>query len=700
MASGIVPSITNSLDTFTDFDLLPNQLGTMNFGPVTGSESIQYRTWAAFTSGGSPQKAYAVTNGEVFIQELPANPTLVNLILKPDVQPNIQYGHVRYFVYRGLMKSSFLDSTGNVIVASPSNSELISRMWAVRNNLNSPTNANTPGVVLVRGDLGLDPTFPPTTPDSTLIDDTFNLLVFQRVSQGMYIGDFDTTISYGFEIIVEGNNYQPVLGDVRVLDHIITINYQSGQNKFSNGQAEDISIKLMREQILSYIDPAAYFGLLSNNQLVIHNSPGGGGNITVNTPSDIYTKIISKFATNGNVYIDLRDELNNSLNYFGTYSDTNPTKTATIQFKNATSSFTPKSYTNNGWPILVLTNSTDFSPVIPGSIATASFMLPAGDNIYPIIYLSGASFLTDSLNYVQKFQILTLSSSFTSEFDLSIANNAGIAVFPFAIKLSYARRYDISNLLPVPPTLARIWKDDYPDNLLSPIDINITTNPNDPTFQNSVVWNTNNDLKYIGWLSIKAGRDYTVRSGIAKDSIGEVVYAFFQGPTELAGAISIIQTHTNVLMEINKKSSKSFFLAIRDILKGIRILPFTLASSINTIQIDSITNQYSVINQDESYDDLLSMAYTPSEKTTILNSINQFLTGSDCYYVALNHNLTNDSNNVPYFVFDLGVQGIIFSGSPNFTYTIERLNTGIQLYSLDGKSYFTQAYANALNPLI
>lgn len=699
MAAPIVPSITNGLDTFTDFDLLPAQSGTMNYGPLPTNITTQYRTWAAFTGGGPTQKAYAVTNGEVFIQEIPANPTLVNLILKPDKQPDCKYGHVRYFVYRGLLKSSFLDNSGNVIADNPSvNSDLINRMWVVRNNLN--TQANTPGVTLVRGDLGLDPTGGPITPDSTLIDDVFNLFVFQRGSQGMWLGNFDTSSDYGFEIIVEGNNYQPTLGDVRILDHIITITYQPGQNQFANNQPEDISIKLMREQILSYLDPAAYFGLLSNSQIVVHKSTG---NVTASTPMDIYNMIIQKFGTSTKVYVDLRDELNNSLNYFGAYSDnTSPVLTATIQFKSETNPFVNKSYTNNGWPILILDNTTDFSPTDPSSIATASFMLPAGDNIYPIIYLSGASFFSDALNYKEKFQILTFTSGYTNEFDISVANNPSIAVFPFAIKLSYARRYDIGNLLPVPATLTRVWKDDHTDNLLSPVDVNITADPSDPTFQNSVVWNTNNELKYVGWTSFKAGADYTMRSGIAKDSIGEVIYAFFQGPTELAGNTATNQVHASITMESNKKQSKSLFIVFRDIIKSITVMPFTLtpAGNVNTMQIDSHINNYSVYRDDESYDDLFSIAYTSAEKGAILSTINSFLSGSNCYYIALNHNLKMDSNNVAYFVFDLGIQGVVFKGSPNFTYTVQRLNSGIQLYSMDGKNYFTEAYANALSLLI
>jgi hypothetical protein len=701
--AGISPAKVTSIHTFTDFDLLPGQTGTTNFGPIIGNLTTQYRPWTPFTGilSGTQLKAYAVSDGEFFIQEIPSS-NVLNLIVKPDAQPDVRYGVVKYFVYRGIKKSSFLDGTGQVLLSTtPNLSDLLTRMWAVRQSLNAEAAVNE---VLKRGDMGLSE-IGDSNPlsDSTLIEDIFDAHVFQRLTPGWSLGEFDTSGLYGFEVIVEGPGYKPLLGEIRLLDHVISLTYQAGQPQFANSQEEDISTKLAREQILTYVDPVAYFGLFTKSDVIVHKV---SGTITVNTPAQLYTEVVSKFATKGLIYVDIRNDLNYSLNFYGTYGDGSVINVAQIPFKNATTvGFTNKPYHTNGWPILILSN-TDFLSNAIDDKERAVFQLPNGDNTLPALFLSGADFYSDFPAYKEKYALLANGSSYSGSFEIGLPNNAGASVvFPFLMKFAYTRRFDITNLAPVPATLSRPWKDDYIDNLLCPVEVNITANVNDPTYLNSVIWNSVEDLKYIGWSSLK-GVDFTVRSGVARDSIGEVCYGFIQGVAEESGTSSSKRIRSNLNLGKGYKNNVSFFTALRNDLKLIRLTPITInvgttSSPINknSIQVDSINANYAIDNLATSFDDAFCFAYTNAEKMAIQNLINAYLPGSSIYYVVITPVLKNDANDYVYYQIELGLQGVVYNSS-NFTHQITRSGTGIMLFSTDGRNYFTEAYAQALATIL
>ncbi len=700
--SGIASEKKTTLHTFTDFDLLPPQDGTKNFGPVTGVETTEYRTWSAFTgiNTGNQLKAYAVTDGQFFIQEIPST-SLVNLILKPDTQPEGNYSPVKFFVYRGLKRSSFLDGNGNPLPDSTGGlSQLMTRMWQVKNANNVKQlqlNPNYTDLTLVRGDFGLEePTDPnPDDPNTTLIENIFDTNVFQQLTAGMWIGDFDTA-DYGFEIIVEGPNYSPKLADARLLDHKVLITYPlTNQPQFGNDEEEDISIKLRREQVLSYLDATAYFGLLAHGKIELHKS---SGNQTIDDTDTIYNDIITRFDTKNKVYVDIRNELNNSLNFYGSYSDNSlATKVAKIKFDSA-----PVEYHNNGWPILILDAANDFTPDVNADFIKATFNFPDGDNNLPSIYLMGSSFFADALNYKERFQILSISSGFTDDIELSVANkpagNSLEVILPFAIKLAYTRRYDTTNLPtslpPVPAILKRPWKDDLIDNILIFDSINIVPPVLDLNFQTTTKWNTLKELIYCGWTSVN-GIDFTLRRGTAKDSIGEICFATRNGPSEENGSASYDTVHSEFSLTNNAKNRLSFFHAISHDFESIRNRILDLVNpNAKTVQVDSVYDNYSGNQMHRSFDDVISLAYTNAEKQTIQTAASSFMQGPNQYLIALNHELRNDNNNIPFYVFDLGIQGVEFS-STTFQHEVKRFNTNIKFYSLDGRIYFTDGYATS-----
>lgn len=701
-SDGIAEEKKTAIYTFTDFDQLPAQSTIPSaklYGPVAAALTTQYRTMSAFTgiASGTILKAYAVTNGEFFIQEVPSS-NVVNLILKPDNQPDNKIGLVKYFVYRGLKKSSFLQTSGEVLLNTSGLSDVLTRMWQVRTSLD--VESTIPDVIK-RSDIGLDETGTTTpTPGTTLVEEFFDTYVFQKLSAGWHIGDFETTGDYGFEIIVEGPNYKPTLDDIKVLDSKVTITYVSGQPTFAANQEEDIKTKLDREKILSFIDPAAYFGLLAFGKIELKKS---SGNITItNDPAQVYTEILTKFGdgTSNKIYVDIRNELNNSLNFYGSYSDiSTAAKVAVFKFNDTSNTLVPKEYHTNGWPILIL-NSTDFNAGT-GDFIEAKFQLPQGDNTYPGLFLSGASFFADGLSYKDKFKVLNVTSSYSDAFALSVANlGTPATVLPFIFKISYTRRYDIDNLPTMPTTLTRPWKDDYIDNLFAFNEVNITPPVADPTFQNTVVINSNSELKYIGWTSMK-GADFTIRTGRVNDAVGEILFAYIQGYSEEEEKTAYSYLQSNPGLERNQKKNISFPHSLNEnfLLASNSIVSLS-PSSTKIVQFFSEAGYTSIDIFERSFEQFLSLFLSASEKGTIQSTIqSNFLSNSTVYFIAFNHKLLNDSNDIPYFEFEIGLQGIEYN-STAFTYEVKQINTTIKAYSVDGKNYSTHLYATNYETLI
>ena len=684
--------------TFTDFDLLPNQ-ATINekFGPLSSTE---FRTWAGFPTTTNALKAYAITDGEFFVQEIPST-SLLNIIIKPDKQPVTNGFPIKYIVYRGVKKTSFLDSSNEVLPSTTSGlSDLLTRMWQVRNNLNTASGVTE---TIKRSDIGLNELSDTPFPDTKPIEELFTNYAFQRLVPGWSIGEFDSSGQYGIQIILDSPFYRPTLGDLRILDHKITITYATGQPQYSNSQEEDIKTKLEREAILGFIDPAAYFSLLAKSKIELHKS---SGNQTLDSSSDVYNEIISKFAqTKEKIYVDLRNELNNSFNFYGSYSDSSvPTMVSTLKFRDNTNNYISKEYTTDGWPVLIL-NATDFVSNTTDEIIKLDIQVPEGDNSLPSLFLQYASMFSDALNYGEKFIIPQLNSGYSSGIELSLLNNPGIGKpFPMYVKLNVNRRYDVENLQPIPSSLKRPWKDDYFENLMSKNEAFIPLLDNDPNNDDVVEWRSTTELKYNGWTSLKGG-DFLFRTVNVKDSIGEVLFAYIDGfyekvnLTSDTASTSNQETHAPLDIENINSFAKSFYLELRNNYKlaNLSVLPLAISPSVKILKVET-TNPIPVDILGKTVDDIISIAYTDAEKLVIDSTASVFLANAPYYMISFNHSLKN-LGSTPYFEFELGVQGTEYNPS-TFSYEVKRVNTGIKFYSWDGKNYLTNDYVVALEPLI
>ena len=265
----------NTINFFTRETDLPVQNNTQAFGALSSSE---YRVTSLFSGGNNPM-AYAVTNGEIFIVEQTGNTNRVNLFLKPQT---LFHGiSVKYFVYRGLLKSDFLN--GNELKPSSNDDSILIK------NLRK---AKNPEIALNLYD---------SLNDSFLIDDLFKEEEYQfaLVKQGESIGRFDS--EYGFEIMLDNPFFNPTLSIAKKAINIIEVS--------TNIQEVEAS----RLQILNYIDPAAYYGLFSHNAFSI-------GTNNTNAPKSVSKEgiyeLVKKFETKNTVYLDIRDVYDNPIDWF------------------------------------------------------------------------------------------------------------------------------------------------------------------------------------------------------------------------------------------------------------------------------------------------------------------------------------------------------------------------------------------------
>lgn len=301
---------------FIEHTQLPVQKPEDSFGVLASDPTNKFTITSSFQLT-TNQKAFACQDGMMIIQQSAVNENLVNIILKPTQGLTIPFTSVKYYVYRGVLKESFIVS-GFIKAASqtPANA-FLERFWKNVENYKS---------------VAKKPDLPDPTPDALGFDDFIeNTVSVERifdnsqletraiyVKEGEWIGDFGTLGKIGFEIIVETDNFdvadfgnQIDLGYLRKGNHLIDVTGLTGFNK-----------RAKQELILSYIDPCAFFGLHYENGVNVSVFTATTKTIETKKKADLYT-LLEKFATKNRVYLDIRSELGYSYNFYQNYKESN-----------------------------------------------------------------------------------------------------------------------------------------------------------------------------------------------------------------------------------------------------------------------------------------------------------------------------------------------------------------------------------------
>lgn len=369
--------------TWADMSLVSPQTAANAYGPDSILPTQKFRVTSVFSpSGLATVPAYAAFTGTIFLQRDAVDNTKVNLLLKPLQQSRIGFTPVKYFVYRGLRLSDFLKGSSaadELIVRAKTGTEppFITYLQDVYTQLQADSGAAA--APLSSSALGWRPgtQLPTDKVDRYFFasDADFQLPV---VPMGMQLGSFagGAANRFGVEIVLEEGLYQPDLAWARRGEYVIDLSV--------GGPYTPAQLNEKREEILNYIDPAAYYGL--HFQAGIQTPDAAS---PIKKGSALFTYAMQPFATKHNVYLDIRNESGYSLDYYGNYDD-GAGNHVRVGFDEA--GLAPSPYATSGWPVLIRPvrsgQTTDSTPVL--------LQLRINDNIRPLVFVEWSELISES----------------------------------------------------------------------------------------------------------------------------------------------------------------------------------------------------------------------------------------------------------------------------------------------------------------
>lgn len=657
---------------FTDLDLLNAQTSDQAYGPVLSGDPTydankeKFRLTSMHAATVNPL-AYAVCKGQILVQEDSTNPTLVNVILKPENHPNNDLPYIKYFIYRGILKNTLTDGT-NVVNGGNTLTKFI---------LNN--NAVTPQKVL-----GIELTTTNYT-NTDPIDNAFYLtktgFELWTVYGGWSIGTFDKN-NFGFEIVFERVGYNPTFDVARKNINVFEITKLTG----SPSQADNFEYKTQKEVIVNYIDPCAFYGnfynskvwaRISTDSIDTNNVPSfskrsgdaiyrdiiEGG--TVSMPQDI-------FYNRNSVYLDLRNDLNFSFNYFENYDDN--VKLSFIDDNNEPS--TLFNYYNSGWPILILTS-------LPTGNSTTSVRIafPGNENISPL-----ACTITGTRKISLSEKIKKGKSRFMAlEYDISSNYSANSL---FIISPNY------NNTTPISQYIRVKYLDKTMDVFAAVNDFTLLSgDPLDLIFQptelrqpisttDSIKINVYEEEKYINLLN-DFDKDYTGKVGIATDANNTILFS----------AVSKRNTKPRFKAQspsfsITKSSNNSntfFTKHVDDNARPNELNADVITVASNNIQlIKSSRKKISFLNSRNQIDlneEFISIILSNSDYASIVTLAQTNFTGVFKPYLCIKNKIEDvDTSGKSYLSYELVLKGLKRNTSTNMI-EIHEVPTGVNIFS-------------------
>ncbi len=429
---------------FTDPSLLDVQSTGQAYGPASSTEFHLSSKHTVSSGQGAP--VIACVGGLLYAQE--QSSTLLNLVIKPfNHNPHLPF-RVKYFVYRGVAKSSLVQGSGAIVLTTAND-------LAAQLHENQAAYADALGVAKVdptEETLGLHFTASATGDDQKLDSEKIDALFFNhltafkptRVRAGQTLGEFAASSEIGFEIVLEAYGSNPTLGELRASDGLVTVT--AAPTIATPQDATDaLENRAAREKVIHYIDPAAFYGLHARSGVRVLQ----GSTVSTLTDQDLYTDVLTKFAHPGRVYLDIRNENSYSLNYYSNYSSyAGYNVNVNLSFDGNTAP-SGRAYLSNDWPIHIIEGS-ELSSGVANSKTHIRLSLPEADNTKPLVYLDGASpykRFPEVPRHKARYIEPTFTSGWTDEIELATAAAGSNSIASY-VKLSYIQRIDPEKVAP------------------------------------------------------------------------------------------------------------------------------------------------------------------------------------------------------------------------------------------------------------
>jgi len=464
-------------------ELLPNptppfQTQNDSFGPVLSDPTNQFRVTSVFTLQNTTDtvKAFAATNGHLFFAPH-GNPsgTKVNIILKPSQALDVGV-KIKYFVYRGVLKSNIMvDNSGitQLINQDSNNLSFINRVWDEYKEYNNLNNVTSP-ISFKAKDLGYDPSVPS---DSKLIKRFFNKennadsvssYNLPYIKVGEPLGFFEGTV--GFEVVVDYGDYEHEFHDsgfeldfayASATECILNIAATNPLNVAGNMPSIPLAItdKIFRENIYQFIDPAAFYGAhLTKNfdgrkaqyvGRVQYFNAATNHEDDFSTPKSIYESIISLFYNRNRHYLYILGKRGRSYNFYNEtpyVPNEGPVPFGPIRPGNSQSAIPPQAeedFKTNNWPFKILDVNYMFFDAVNdnngGNIPdhdrftnTFSFFLKSFQNGLPNLFYSNDAFNSVEFKILDQTRGVDLQKSAYKANDLSTTAIIPVSSFIFA----------------------------------------------------------------------------------------------------------------------------------------------------------------------------------------------------------------------------------------------------------------------------
>lgn len=675
---------------FTDPDSLETQSPQQAFGPAgqgsPGASPDRYRTTSLHSSkSGQKSPAIAVCSGTICLQE--DNNGNYSIILRPDFQPAFDFPYIKYFIYKGIDSASL--ATANQIKVDPNIpfTERIKDDWEDPNSTNPFTDS-----LEVIG-LGYDDQFLHESrtifADDQPIDNFFyypGAYQLPLVRAGEKIGDFASS-DFGFEIVLERLGYEPQISLARKKEHVIEVGAIADPLNQSNTWQEDDADYFMhwheKEQCLNYIDPCAFYGSFSGSKVFFMKA---GNKKKSNTPDEIYSDLLSTFANRNKIYLDIRNDYNQSLNYYKddgfsilfTDGQTTPTEIPIILA------------TDDRWPIRIL----DLAEISSAGTTKKDFFhtairLPSGSNTEPLVFLSRA-YGKNFRRLKRKHRVFhpkspTDPNTEPIPFSMVVINDNGNQEFLscyYRVNYYDQYRHNNSNNQSLAPSKAH-----YLNGLFRPLEMT----------QSLAI--KENDFRFTLWheevlvnLSEYAGPAYLAYVGIAEDEHHITLFAI--------PAYFIHGGFTNTLPEAftswstqSKQSSKMFLEEIFEMFqhKELRKQELEVDINGNIDQLDTIVVQHTPFNfqdnafrENENPEDFVFLMFDKTEYANLLSALSThpgLASGVPIWLEKDSSTIEEDENGVEYLHLVLDGLALKVNGSNQMEKEMIDINKAIFEYA-------------------
>ncbi|MBS1914161.1 MAG: hypothetical protein JST22_19390 [Bacteroidetes bacterium] len=498
-----------TLHVFADLKNAPGlaQTAAQAFGPQSAT---LFRTTCTFTTT-SNITAYAAVKGTVMVQKISA--TLVNLVLRPTVQSDVAFTPVKYFIYRGLDITKFLNATFDHVAARTGATAYITKVYEHADRLataksGTPTTASAPESTAIGWD-GLNSS-PTDKLDSFFFSDHADYQPVE-VDAGTVLGDFDKS-GFGVDIVLEDGSWQYDLAWVRATANQIDVSSYAGDEQ-----------KWRREEAITFVDPAAYYGM--------HFDLGVGAPSGALTGDHVYNDFVKYFPNTKNaVYLDIRNENNRSLNYYGNYDDGTGKQ---VKIGKTSATYALDVYAATSWPLIIRNAAGQTSTTTTATKNEIHLGLRIDDNKKPLLILEHADCTIASApaDFIDGPNLLpAMPSGWTNELVFRFPNiDVGVSGdrsnVATVIKLTYARQYDATTVYPASGKVVKTQS--YTDNVFGPIgDLLPWAGPK------TALWTTTHHRKYVDATTVPAVSGspvlkfgYMARTGRAEESDTVYYYA-------------------------------------------------------------------------------------------------------------------------------------------------------------------------------